>query len=78
MIFLASRFLASVFAGSGIGQGDEVVVADALQDQKHRRRIAGVDDEVRALRRDGISFSSVSRTSSFGRWRKIRMAPVTT
>src|SRR5262249_60680684 len=33
----------------------KIVVADALQDQKHRGRIAGIGDEVRALRRDGIS-----------------------
>src|SRR5262245_29401854 len=55
--FLASRFLASPFAGSRIGQGDKIVVADALQDQKYRGRIAGVGDEVRALRRNGISLS---------------------
>src|SRR5262245_33015466 len=56
-IFLAFRILASAFAGSRIGQGDKIVVADALQDQKHRGRIAGVGDEVRALRRNGISLS---------------------
>ena len=48
---------ASVFASSRIGQRDEVVLTDTLQDQKHRRRITSVGDEVRALRRDGISLS---------------------
>src|SRR5262245_36728301 len=36
------------------GQGNKIVFADALQDEKHSRRVSGVGNEVRALRRHRI------------------------
>ena len=39
------------------GQGDKIVFADALQDEKHSRRVTGVGNEMRALREHGVSLS---------------------
>jgi hypothetical protein len=36
----------------------EIVLADSLQDQKHRRRVATIGDEMRALGRHRISLSA--------------------
>src|SRR5262245_46718327 len=39
------------------GQGDKIVFADALQDEKHSRRVTGVGNKVRALRGHRIGLS---------------------